>query len=652
MSMLFQNMKVALKEVANQDEWNITDFALNFYEDNSYKNQEFRKYIDHFMYDFQEWEAINRLLRFFSMFEVQNWNSKAIGSLLIQNLPYFVGSCKISFDNTELKPECQYYIDALNKLFTMPGETMSLPDAAFLFSAIEPNQVLEESINSLESIEHCLRDVSEEHIEEQKEAALMNLEILQDNVIINFTSPCFEIEKYPQCSAYCSWHNTFLSQISRKEFLTIMKYALPQRKFVLDHLTDEKNLAAKLFGKGSIKASPFPIAPKTNIYLCHQMEHGFLGDLISNASYIKACNEFFPNPSDIGMCLTKNVNIKKNREVAEEYDILLETKMQKPVNRIAGGNLWSKTTLVLIPDFNPFSSSQFKRQSLKREEKEDLQNFIFHLHPSEEFPKTIHGTHYSKKSSAIKLKAGHAYYIEVTPTGQMSTKAYKGLDVTDRNCLQDNEVDQSSAFKIYKHKNCLYECHSRIAKMQCNCTPWDFMPDIDTKECDIFGRYCFFKVMKVVAQSKDNHHCKECLEDCDSVEYNKFVKEVSHSSNIFFYDENKILNKFLDEATSEDVVDPFVLEIFNYTKIGPNENYFNDLDSKFKEAIIVEIIFLKPEMKIIDVKYSIFDKFANFGGNFGIFAEITGCSFLGMLNFIILFIKLLFFCCNNHRVNE
>jgi len=36
------------------------------------------------------------------------------------------------------------------------------------------------------------------------------------------------------------------------------------------------------------------------------------------------------------------------------------------------------------------------------------------------------------------------------------------------------------------------------------------------------------------------------------------------------------------------------------------------------------------------VIYTTWDKFANFGGNFGIFAEITGVSFLGVLNLIFL----------------
>ena len=59
-----------------------------------------------------------------------------------------------------------------------------------------------------------------------------------------------------------------------------------------------------------------------------------------------------------------------------------------------------------------------------------------------------------------------------------------------------------------------------------------------------------------------------------------------------------------------------------------------------KDLVIIHWRILEPEIKLIDAKYSVLDKFANFGGNFGIFAEITGCSFLGMVNFLILLLKL------------
>ena len=46
--------------------------------------------------------------------------------------------------------------------------------------------------------------------------------------------PCNEIGKYPQCSEYCMWHKNYFSKWTKKDFSTIMRYALPQRKFMLD----------------------------------------------------------------------------------------------------------------------------------------------------------------------------------------------------------------------------------------------------------------------------------------------------------------------------------------------------------------------------------------------------------------------------------
>ena len=76
------------------------------------------------------------------------------------------------------------------------------------------------------------------------------------------------------------------------------------------------------------------------------------------------------------------------------------------------------------------------------------------------------------------------------------------------------------------------------------------------------------------------------------------------------------------------------------------EKNWNDMDTmdKFNDLIIIHLRFLDPEIDLVSLRYSVLDKFANFGGNFGIFAEITGCSFLGMLNFIILLFKILFSC--------
>ena len=63
-----------------------------------------------------------------------------------------------------------------------------------------------------------------------------------------------------------------------------------------------------------------------------------------------------------------------------------------------------------------------------------------------------------------------------------------------------------------------------------------------------------------------------------------------------------------------------------------------------KNMIIVRIRFQtsKVDMTLLDAKYTLSDKIANFGGMFGIFAELTGCTLLGLINICLLFFKFFF----------
>ena len=60
-----------------------------------------------------------------------------------------------------------------------------------------------------------------------------------------------------------------------------------------------------------------------------------------------------------------------------------------------------------------------------------------------------------------------------------------------------------------------------------------------------------------------------------------------------------------------------------------SEEYYKYQTKRFemyKDLIIIHLRFMQPQFNQIDVKQTTMDKFANFGGNFGIFAEITGWS--------------------------
>ena len=63
-----------------------------------------------------------------------------------------------------------------------------------------------------------------------------NFESFEDNNHTINSSPCLYInnEKHP-CFSYCNWHKKFfdLGIATKQEFLSMMKYAQPQRKMIL-----------------------------------------------------------------------------------------------------------------------------------------------------------------------------------------------------------------------------------------------------------------------------------------------------------------------------------------------------------------------------------------------------------------------------------
>ena len=66
---------------------------------------------------------------------------------------------------------------------------------------------------------------------------------------------------------------------------------------------------------------------------------------------------------------------------------------------------------------------------------------------------------------------------------------------------------------------------------------------------------------------------------------------------------------------------------------------------KIMEKIIVLRLKYKSsvvEMNKFEIRTTMTDKIANFGGTFGIWAELTGCSLLGMINLLIISCKLFF----------
>ena len=76
-------------------------------------------------------------------------------------------------------------------------------------------------------------------------------------------------------------------------------------------------------------------------------------------------------------------------------------------------------------------------------------------------------------------------------------------------------------------------------------------------------------------------------------------------------------------------------------KVSP---YFKIARNLMSNIIIVRLKYKSSEIEMnkLDVRTTTTGKIANFGGTFGIWAELTVCSLLGLINLIILSFKLLF----------
>ena len=91
----------------------------------------------------------------------------------------------------------------------------------------------------------CFTEVADSISYDNKEEKRNFFESLKSQK--NITLPCMNLEHYPDCIEYCNWHQTVFKDMKKEELLTIMKYALPQRKIVSgsDVMTNEKGTIHK-----------------------------------------------------------------------------------------------------------------------------------------------------------------------------------------------------------------------------------------------------------------------------------------------------------------------------------------------------------------------------------------------------------------------
>ena len=111
-------------------------------------------------------------------------------------------------------------------------------------------------------------------------------------------------------------------------------------------------MAEKLFGKENLKQSglvnyksPFPLV----LYCKNRTEHGFSGIDIEGHS-TKFCNSFYPTPTDIGMCMSQNLNVGNILHLGQDRSKFMESQNNDGEFFMDDDNELSESVFILQKD--------------------------------------------------------------------------------------------------------------------------------------------------------------------------------------------------------------------------------------------------------------------------------------------------------------
>ena len=359
--------------------------------------------------------------------------------------------------------------------------------------------------------------------------------------------------------------------------------------------------------------------------------------------------------------------------IDEEYKTLFEPNLQRSGGKFVNvGTEESENVLAFFtgrhfshskffPGSMFFGHNEFRVLERKFGVRNKAAQVQLKFHQSKQLPHLFEDDKLQHSSSSMFLDRGMEYFIDVIPHMVKTTKAFQEMALIQRKCKLDHEVGMNSIFKLYTQKNCKYECNIKKAEEMCNCIPWDFLHQKYSlaKECDLFGRTCFYNAMEFVSKSRNysRNFCKHCVKECDYTKFDGIITKQQKSpmadqsffGSIFFkIDENrechgeKVFCDFFWPDNGVNYTDKGLNNSFEVLKDTNKKGYEYEQFEMARDLVIVHFRIMEPQIDVMDAKYSTFDKIANFGGKFGIFTQVTGCSFLVMLNFLILLFKLIF----------
>ena len=246
----------------------------------------------------------------------------------------------------------QQDMDDIYNIFSLPDNELNLMTISHLytmndfgqfgrsdlFSALDkigiPNKL---SLGGVpKEFETCFKEMYNKTYGDRKEIVDNVFEQIQGEYLSPATpSPCLNSSIEHNCQSYCQWHKTFFDSNGKKkaEFLALMKLSQPQRKLAMTPFTEaELSLTEQVFGKtkdqsinDGIKSQMISSMPLL-IFCKNKLDQEWLGDDIGMIANF--CTDFYPTPTDQGICMTKNLNFYNFMELSKEFQQTFEVNVR------------------------------------------------------------------------------------------------------------------------------------------------------------------------------------------------------------------------------------------------------------------------------------------------------------------------------------
>lgn len=174
----------------------------------------------------------------------------------------------------------------------------------------------------------------------------------------------------------------------------------------------------------------------------------------------------------------------------------------------------------------PWHASMSQTLELELNVEPDLLAFYieaFSVHSPAEPPTTLTG-------DIFEISGGTHLEVLIKPSVIRSDENLKTLLPSERKCFFEGE-QKLPFFKTYSRKNCETSQYSSSFSEVCECVPFDFPRNSNTKVCGISDQdfNCFFMFESSFKDSRPEDHLgfleNTCLSPCNSVSYEIEIRE-------------------------------------------------------------------------------------------------------------------------------